>query len=55
MLNSNQADKINIELILNQILDNLKSVDIYKVILFGSYAKGKAGAESDIDLLIIEE
>jgi predicted nucleotidyltransferase len=55
MLNSNQADKINIELVLNQVLDKLKSVDIYRVILFGSYAKVAAMPESDIDLVIIKE
>ncbi|MDR2709488.1 MAG: nucleotidyltransferase domain-containing protein, partial [Elusimicrobiota bacterium] len=44
---------MNIEFILNQILDKLKSIDIYRVILFGSYAKAEATPDSDIDLVII--
>lgn len=30
-----------------------KGIEISKVVLFGSYAKGKAGPDSDIDLAII--
>ena len=41
---------------LNEFLDKLKSKfsnKIYKVILFGSYARGDYDEESDIDILII--
>ena len=41
---------------LNEFLDKLKSKfsnKIYKVILFGSYARGDYDEESDIDILIV--
>ena len=42
---------------LDTILDNLvvllKSSDPYKIILFGSYAKGNPNENSDIDILVI--
>jgi predicted nucleotidyltransferase len=42
---------------LNTVLENLivslKPSDPYKVILFGSYAKGNPDEDSDIDLMII--
>jgi predicted nucleotidyltransferase len=41
----------------NTVLDNLvillKSLDPYKIILFGSYAKGNQDENSDIDLMVI--
>jgi predicted nucleotidyltransferase len=41
----------------NTILDNLvillKSSDPYKIILFGSYARGNQNEDSDIDLMVI--
>lgn len=37
------------------IIKKLKPLDPQKIILFGSYAKGSATLESDIDLLIIKE
>ena len=41
----------------NTVLDNLvvllKSSDPYKIILFGSYAKGNQDENSDIDLMVI--
>ncbi len=41
---------------LNEILDRIKHhFHPEKVILFGSYARGNAGEESDIDLLIVAE
>jgi predicted nucleotidyltransferase len=43
--------------ILNPLLDNLiislKPSDPYKIILFGSYAKGNPDENSDVDLMII--
>jgi len=38
---------------LEEIVRNLKSSKIYKIILFGSLAEEKQGKGSDIDLLII--
>jgi len=37
----------------NQLLEALKQADPYKVILFGSYAKGTADENSDIDMVVI--
>jgi predicted nucleotidyltransferase len=38
---------------IDQLLEALKQADPYKIILFGSYAKGTAGENSDIDMLVI--
>ena len=38
---------------LKQIIEKLKTVNPYKVILFGSVVKGEEGEESDIDLIVI--
>lgn len=38
---------------IDRIMDRLKALDIYKVILFGSHASDSADEESDIDLLIV--
>ena len=40
-------------LYIDKIMEKLLELDIYKVILFGFYAEGKADSESDIDLLIV--
>jgi len=37
----------------DQLLEALKQADPYKVILFGSYAKGTADENSDIDMVVI--
>jgi len=38
----------------NEIVSNLKhDKEVYHVILFGSYAKGNPGADSDIDIVVI--
>lgn len=37
------------------IVNKLKCLDPEKIILFGSYAKGKSTPESDVDLLIIRQ
>lgn len=39
--------------IIIQIDNSLRHLDISKVILFGSYAKGTQSDESDIDLLVV--
>lgn len=41
------------EKIKTQIIDALKPVDPYRVILFGSHARGDADEESDIDLYVV--
>ena len=38
-----------------KLVDKLKPLDPEKIILFGSFAKGKTTPESDIDLLIIKK
>ncbi|MDR3336903.1 MAG: nucleotidyltransferase domain-containing protein [Treponema sp.] len=38
---------------INQLLEALKQSDPYKIILFGSYAKGTADENSDIDMVVI--
>ena len=40
-------------LYIDKIMERLHELNIYKVILFGSYAAGRADNESDIDLLIV--
>ncbi len=45
------TEKIKEE-ILSRLRDRLK---IYKVILFGSFAAGMAGPDSDIDLLVVTD
>jgi len=37
----------------DQLLEALKQADPYRIILFGSYARGTAGENSDIDMLVI--
>jgi predicted nucleotidyltransferase len=37
----------------SKIVQSLMSLNVYKVILFGSYAKGTAKKDSDIDLVVI--
>ena len=39
--------------IISRIVQSLISLNIYKIILFGSYAKGTATEDSDIDLVVI--
>ncbi|MDZ7793898.1 MAG: nucleotidyltransferase domain-containing protein [Spirochaetia bacterium] len=38
---------------IDKILEKLSTLNVYKVILFGSYANEKEDEESDIDLLIV--
>jgi len=39
--------------IISKIVQSLIGLNIYKIILFGSYARGAATEDSDIDLLVI--
>jgi len=39
----------------NKIVQNLESIDIQKIILFGSYAYGEPNEDSDLDILVIEK
>ena len=50
--NSNQKEQkmINIEKIKLDIVEKLKPLNPYKIILFGSYAYGSPTKDSDIDL-----
>lgn len=38
---------------IQQIINNLKSIDPYLILLFGSHAYGTPHADSDIDLLVV--
>ena len=38
---------------IDQLLEALKQADPYRIVLFGSYAKGTADEDSDIDMLVI--
>lgn len=42
-----------IEKYIDMITNRLKLMDIFKIILFGSYAEGNPDEESDIDLLVV--
>ncbi len=39
----------------NKIVENLKPLDVQKIILFGSYAYGKPNEDSDLDIFVIEK
>jgi predicted nucleotidyltransferase len=39
--------------VLDDLIFSLKSSNPYKIILFGSYAKGNPNEHSDIDLMVI--
>jgi predicted nucleotidyltransferase len=38
---------------INDIIENLKSINPEKIILFGSYANGNPSEDSDIDLIVV--
>jgi predicted nucleotidyltransferase len=38
-----------------QLVERLREIDPYKIILFGSHAYGEPGPESDVDLLVVTE
>ena len=41
--------------ILNEIVERIKKIDPFKIILFGSYASGNPDNDSDIDLIVITD
>jgi predicted nucleotidyltransferase len=53
MNTNNRSKEINDYLSL--VVERLKAADPYKIVLFGSYAKGEAKPDSDIDLIVILE
>jgi len=44
---------MNYNIVIDNLVFKLKSSDPYKIILFGSYAKGDQNENSDIDLMVI--
>ena len=44
---------LDIEKIKLQIIENLKSLNLERVVLFGSYAYGRPHKDSDIDLYVV--
>jgi uncharacterized protein len=46
---------MNVENIIDKILLALKGTNIQKVILFGSFAYGNPGPNSDVDLLVVTD
>lgn len=44
---------MNIEVLKKQIIERLKPLNPYKVIIFGSYALGTHNQDSDIDLYVV--
>jgi predicted nucleotidyltransferase len=44
---------MEIDAVLHDLIACLKASDPYKIVLFGSYAKGTATEDSDIDLMVI--
>ena len=47
-------DKITPEIIQSMVREIVSHFRPLKVVLFGSWARGNAGAESDVDLLIVQ-
>ena len=43
------------ESIIQQLVDRIKKFDPEKIILFGSYAYGTPGEDSDVDLFVIKK
>ena len=44
---------MNFNTVLDDLVLSLKSSDPYKIILFGSYARGNPHEDSDIDIMVI--
>jgi len=44
---------MNFDTVLDELVFSLKSSDPYKIVLFGSYARGNPHEDSDIDLMVI--
>ncbi|MDR0602119.1 MAG: nucleotidyltransferase domain-containing protein [Treponema sp.] len=41
------------EALVSDLVENLKAADPYKIVLFGSCARDKMTADSDIDLMVV--
>ncbi|HCT84083.1 MAG TPA: nucleotidyltransferase domain-containing protein [Candidatus Margulisbacteria bacterium] len=52
-LSSYSDSRIKIDDIISSVVMRLKQLNPYKVFLFGSYAYGTPGEDSDLDLLIV--
>ena len=53
-LHDDKFDKTNnINYYISQIVERLKQLRVYKIILFGSYAWGVPAKESDIDIMVV--
>lgn len=46
---------INIEIVKKEIIERLKPLKPNKIILFGSYANGRANEDSDIDIFLLKD
>lgn len=46
---------VDIKKIQSEIVERLKPLQPEKIVLFGSYASGKATEDSDIDLLLVKD
>jgi len=44
---------MEIDAVLNRLVEKLMAADPYKIVLFGSHARGTATRDSDIDLMVI--
>ena len=44
---------MDVNAVLNNLVSSLKPSDPFKIILFGSYAKGDPNEHSDIDIMVI--
>jgi predicted nucleotidyltransferase len=44
---------MEIEKTIHSLVNSLKNSDPYKIVLFGSYAKGNPREDSDIDIMVI--
>jgi predicted nucleotidyltransferase len=44
---------MEIDKTINDLVNSLKSSDPYKIVLFGSYARGNPREDSDIDIMVI--
>ena len=48
-----RIDSEKLSAVLDLLVSSLKSMDPYKIILFGSYANGNPDEHSDIDLMVV--
>ena len=52
-LSENMVKNMNNATYIPQVVEKLKEIHPYKIILFGSYAYEDANRDSDIDLLVV--